>query len=140
MELSQERLILKDKIELLQQKLSYIETLENNRPEIEKALTEILSQYKLGPNELHDVLVQQFDIKLEKKVKRKRTTVTPDLINLIKNKVAEGGSKVSVAEELDISPMVVYRAAAGEYDHIIEKNKKLKVSYEPMKKVLKVGV
>lgn len=139
MELLQEKLVLKDKIDSLQKKLTYIELLENNRPEIEAALKDMLTRFELGPNELHDILVNLFDIKLEKKIKRKRTTVTPVLIKKIKQKVSLGDSKTNVAAELDISPMVVYRAAAGEYDHIITKNAKLKESFEPMKKELKVG-
>ena len=129
MELSQEKLLLKDRIEDLQQKLDYIEALENNKSKIESDLDDILVRYNIDPNKLTEILVQKYNLKFEQSPKRKRTKVTSDLVKEILEKVSTGQSKTNVAKDLDISAMVVYRAAAGEYNHIIGTEESIKEKF-----------
>ncbi len=133
MELSNEKLVLQDKIETLQQKLDYIESLEVNKTKIEQDLDEILERYNIDPTKLTEILVERYELKFEHLPKRKRTKVTSDLIKQILEKVATGQAKTAVAKDLDISAMVVYRAAAGEYNHILNTDKSIKEQCSPVK-------
>ncbi|MBN1403179.1 MAG: hypothetical protein JW942_01760 [Opitutales bacterium] len=106
------------------QRKAELEAEKQRQHELEQRLDEIVKNSGFrSARDLAQALISKYGLRMAKapvaageKTRRKRTRITPELCNDIKNRVNGGTSMNAVSKELGISYTVVAKIIKGHYD------------------------